>query len=421
MIELLNCLNLVSAAIQRVDQENRLINRFTARDFTPFRFYNRWGEVPSTKLLAFFLDASEDHGQGTLFQDIFFDRLRQQHPLLKNRIPNSRWAVEAERGKGEFGRPDLLFVNAERSFGICIENKPRDQTRDQPQQLSSYRKYLQLHHQENYLLIYLTSVERPPVEDSLPPATVNTLRESGHYVNLTFHDFILPLLDEWHQAVHPENLRIFLRQFRYQVEQWLQFDSTKPAQLMQDQEIVAALATNPSFVRTAFDISASMAALKFALLEKLSKDLSNSVEGLIGASHWKDMGFFNSTERKPFLIRRPSPDGSTKRLPWGRFSIGLEFDQQSKLFYGIRYDKANWHQTEATVDSVWPAEAPADIAKLLGTESQEWEWWPWWAWAGPGNDKDLYSSIADGALYKKLAPEIARLATALNTYCNTSV
>lgn len=396
MSELITCLYAVAATASRVEHENRLANRYTARDFTPFRFLPGWGEVPSTHMLAFFLNPDEDHGQGTLFQELFIRRLRTI-PVVGARLPVGPWRVEAERRHADYGQLDLLLTAADGSFGICLENKPRDQTIDQYQQLTSYRKLLQHRHHDDYLLLYLSRDTRKPHPDSLSCADRKTLTRTGHYANITYRSFILNLLDDWYKDVYPESLRIFLRQFRHHVEQWLQFESTKPAQFMQNQEIASVLASSASYVQTAFDINAALSVLRAQLLDRLSRDIVSQHIGLTGELHWKDIGFLDVIRAKPFLIRRTSPDNTQQMLPWGRYSIGLEFDQ-GKLFYGIRFDKANWYDGDIATDEQWPSDAPTIFGEQLGTDSKAWSWWPWWEWAGPATDQELYPAIADGRM-----------------------
>ncbi|SHJ40975.1 PD-(D/E)XK nuclease superfamily protein [Hymenobacter daecheongensis DSM 21074] len=418
MNNLTACLNAVASTVSRVDQENRLVNQYTARDFTPFRFLSGWGEVPSTHMLAFFLDPNEDHGQGTLFQELFIKRLQLQ-PAVGARLPKTRWKVEAERRHAEYGQLDMLLTAADHSFGICLENKPRNQTIDQPQQLASYRKLLQHRHNESYLLVYLSREERAPNSDSLHPDDRKALTSSGHYINITYRSFILDLLHDWHQAVHPESLRIFLRQFRQHIEQWLQFESTKPAQLMQEQEVAATLATSAANVRTAFEIHASIGALRQQLLSRLTQGLVAAVPGTVGAEHWKYKGFFGAETYRGFLIRRPSPTGIFDDLPWGRYAIVLEF-LDGKLMYGVRFDRIDWHQGDTGASAPWPNEISAAMSPgPIPVPFNSNEWWPWKVYASQENGNDLYPAIADtdSDLWKKLKPEVIRLAEALDTWC----
>jgi len=416
MSDLTACLHAVTNTISRVEHENRLVNQYTARDFTPFRFMS-WGEVPSTHMLAFFLDSTEDHGQGLLFQELFIRRL-QTLPTVGPRLPANSWRVQAERRHADYGQLDLLLTATDGSFGICVENKPRDQTIDQYQQLSSYRRLLQHRHHENYLLLYLSREQRQPHPDSLSHHDRDQLTRSGHYANLTYRDFILPLLDDWYQAVHPESLRIFLRQFRYHVEQWLQFEKTKPAQLMLNQEIAATLASSADNVRAAFQIQASISALRHNLLSQLTQGLLEEVPGLTGAPHWSYTGFFKAETYRPFLIRRPSPTGQPEDLPWGRYAITLEF-VDGRLTYGVRFDRIDWYKGDSET-AAYPEEIVVALSPSLQSGGAGRNvWWPWGTSAGPVNDAELYPAIADrnSSLWQKLRPEIIRLADALDAWC----
>ncbi|MGI4742032.1 MAG: PD-(D/E)XK nuclease family protein [Janthinobacterium lividum] len=416
MSELIACLYAVAATVSRVEHENRLVNRYTARDFTPFRFLSGWGEVPSTHMLAFFLNPDEDHGQGVLFQELFILRLRTI-PVVGARLPAGPWRVEAERRHAGYGQLDLLLTAADGSFGICLENKPRDQTIDQYQQLTSYRKLLRHRHYDNYLLLYLSRKTREPHPDSLSHADRDTLTCTGHYANITYDSFVLSLLDDWYQAVYPESLRIFLRQFRHHVEQWLQFESTKPAQLMQEQEIATTLAASATNVRVAFQIQASISTLREQLLIRLTKGLMDKVAGITGAPHWRYGGFFKAETSRPFLIRRPSPTGKPEDLPWDRYSITLEF-MDGKLFYGVRFDHIDWYEDDNQT-AIWSDDIVARLSPVsLSEVATHNEWWPWYAWAGPTNDFELYPAIADSSssLWQKLKPEIVRLANVLDEW-----
>ncbi|WP_185817111.1 PDDEXK-like family protein [Hymenobacter metallilatus] len=400
-----------------MEHENRLVNQYTARDFTPFRFM-AWSEVPSTHMLAFFLNPDETHGQGPLFQDIFLQHLRQL-PVVGPRLPHARWKVEAERRHGELGQIDLLLTTIDRSFSICIENKPRDQTIDQYRQLKRYRKILRGRHQEGYLLLYLSRKKRNPDKESLRPRLRRALKTSGHYANITYESFILPLIDAWQQAVYPEALRTFLRHFRYQIEQWLNLPSTKPTQLMLEQEVVDKLATSGEHVRAAITVARSIEQLKRTLREKLVNSLADPAIGLVGEEHWEWNGHLDGRHSKPYLLRRVTADTAPACWPWGRFSICVEFDQ-GRLFYGIRFDLSNWYKGDAS-QAAWPAGTSEQLAGEFAGEpsGRPTEWWPWWRWAGPETEQDLYASIADSSLVKTLQQEVQRLVKVLDQFTAT--
>ena len=408
----------VSRIVRRIEEETRQVNLFTAPDFTPFRFIGQ-GEVATTHLLAYFLDASESHGQGRLFQELFIDQLRALTKVNK-RLPSLAWSVQAEKRIANVGQLDLLMI-AEDGFRICVENKPRDQTIDQYRQLASYLEHSQEPRDDNYLLLYLSRLKREPHESSIASETRQQLTDSGHYANITYLDFILPLLDKWRHAARPKHLRRFLRQFRYHLENWLNLPSTKPTTLMNESAIAAELLPSVDNIRAAFDIAASLPALRQMLLEKFIQQVTPSDSGLKGSLHWEWHGFTKGTQQVPFLIRRITPGlAEPAAWPWKRYAIGLEFDK-GRLFYGIRFDCHHWHPNDST-QALMPAEAHTQLAHLLPTPNGQWEWWPWWMWAGPENDRQLCIELAnpDEAFLNMIREKVTALAAVLDSFHNSA-
>ena len=373
-----------------------------------------WGEVPTTHLLAFFLNPAEEHGQGALFQTLFIEHL-QRLPLLSAQLPQTHWRIEAERRHGKVGQIDLLLLAPNNSFAVCLENKPRDQTIDQDQQLIRYQRYLKERCGENYLLLYLSREGRHPHPSSLPEEEREQLTASGHYVNLTYSKFLLPLLDAWHQAIYPESLRTFLRQFRYHIEQWLNFPTTKPARLMQEQEITKTLLSNPTHLQTAFDIAQALETTKRQLREKLMQELPSARADLVGQLHWQWNGFLAGRNREPFLIVRTATSSPSAQLPWDRYAIGFELEN-GRLCYGIRFAITKWTPTD-TSNATGSTGAADMFTQSLGVGEKPNPWWPWWTWVDAQTDATLYSAIADNSLLAFLQTEVSRIAQALNKYC----
>lgn len=419
-------LDTVHRLVNHVEEESRQINRFTAPDFTPFHFIPQ-GEVPTTHLLAFLLNASQTHGQGQLFQDLFIAQLRTL-PQISKRLPTvAVWTVAAEKFFSEVGRLDLLLTApGYPGFGICIENKPRDQTDDQPKQLTRYRDYLGAHHKEQYLLLYLSRTARLPSEYSITAELRNELETSGHYANITYQHFLLPLLENWQRAAKPKHLRRFIRQFSYHLEQYLNLPSTKPASLMKDTTIATELQATSASVGAAFDIAAALPTLRRNLIAQLMQALAAPAPGLEGRLHWSWDGFKDGEDGNPFLIRRinNSLDTQPAKWPWGRYTIAIEFDK-GRLSYGIRHDTTTWHSTD-TGEQRYTYNEVLPLAALLSVEIDEEDWWPWWAHAMPEaaygtrdeNMRAVCIAIADPSsqLLPTLLGEIQRLTQALDTF-----
>ena len=138
-------------AILRNSTESREQNRLQSRDLNVFRFFNP-GETTHSRLLAYFLDPRESHGQGDLFLVKFLELLKISQP---ESLKTSPWIVTAE-----LGRVDVLIKRKHPHTVVVIENKSNYAV-DQSNQL--YRYW----HQE----IYLKQLERKASEQEIidPP------------------------------------------------------------------------------------------------------------------------------------------------------------------------------------------------------------------------------------------------------------
>lgn len=420
----------VQHLVRHIEEESRQTQRFTAPDFTPFHFIAA-GEVPTTFLLAFLLSAHQTHGQGLLFQNLLITQLRRV-PQVGPRLPKGvEWTVATEKSCGAAGRLDLLLTApGYPGFGICIENKPRDQTGDQPSQLTRYHDYLRACYGEQFLLLYLSRIPRSPSVDSITPDLLEKLADDGQYANITYQQFLLPLLDRWRRAAKPQHLRRFIRQFSHHLEQYLNLPSTKPTSLVQDAAIAAELQATPATVGAAFDIAAALPTLRRNLLAQLMRVLSAPAPGLEGRLHWAWGGFEEGTDGNPLLIRRVDDrlSSSPANWPWGRYAIAIEF-LNGQLYCLLRYDVQHWCPADLSENHCTHEESMLP-ATILGTKLEvEEDWWLWWAEALPesasgSRDENLRTvcvAIADPAsqLLPNLLTHIQWLARGLDMFCGS--
>ncbi len=143
-------------AIVRNSAESREQNRLQSRDLNVFRFFNP-GETTHSRLLAYFLDPRESHGQGDLFLVKFLELLEISQPESTKSSP---WIVTAE-----LGRVDVLIKRKYPHTVVVIENKSNFAP-DQPNQL--YRYW----HRE----IYLKQLERNASQEETSNPPVNQYR-----------------------------------------------------------------------------------------------------------------------------------------------------------------------------------------------------------------------------------------------------
>lgn len=218
-------------AILRNSTESREQNRLQSRDLNVFRFFNP-GETTHSRLLAYFLDPRESHGQGDLFLVKFLELLGISQP---ESLKTSPWIVTAE-----LGRVDVLIKRKHPHTVVVIENKS-NYAQDQPNQLyrywhrEIYSKQLERNASQqetsnppvnHYRVIYLSpaswkqadeqSTRRPEESYDGQPETV----PEGIIEHRLFNELVIKWLNESLVLIPVDNHR--LREFTDQYVQYWQ-------------------------------------------------------------------------------------------------------------------------------------------------------------------------------------------------------
>ncbi|MDJ0368073.1 PD-(D/E)XK nuclease family protein [Hymenobacter sp. H14-R3] len=379
--------------VQHEDQVRTLYLE-EAPGFSPFHFI-KWGEVPVTHLLAYFLDAQQSHGQQDAFQRNFVTAVQAHLPYP--RLSQGLYKVVAEKrhGGGDYGQIDLLLTCTQPRFALCIENKPHASTVDQDRQLEAYHEFLTGigGFGDDYLLIYLSGRTRAPHASSLDPVKRMALQQTGHYLNLTYETFLLPLLSEWAEVAKPEKVRLFLLDFRYQVERQLNFPSTSPTATMYQEEIADLLLQDVTLLQAAYELPNALKAAEKRLGVRLGQELRDVAEGLqlqpaYSEDDWQDfIGLTNETTC------------SFTKSTWGSFCIGLEFSGPT-LDVGV-------------VGGGRKSALGQALSKLLG-DTQGNDGWACWEPLYNTDYKTLFTSIATGSFKDKLRARLTALCQALD-------
>ena len=377
--------------------QQRAYHLESAPRFSPFHFI-KWGEVPVTHMLAYFLDPQQSHGQQAVFQHRFVAAVQARLP--QRFIPEGGYSVVAEKrhGGGTFGQIDLLLTCPQPRYALCIENKPHPGTADQWRQLEAYHEFLtgKGRFGDNYLLVYLSDRERNPHESSLEPTKREDLKESGHYLNLTYETFLLPLLSEWAGLAQPEKVKHFLLDFRHQVERQLNFPSTAPTPAMYQDEIVNLLLKDVSLLQAAYELPNAIKAAETRLKEQLAADvlkLAHELQLSVTSSPEQWAGFKNFTNEVPcWLSKQTEPT-------WGPCCIGLEFSGPS-LYVGV-------------IGGGKSSPIGQELMKRLG-DTHGNENWACWVTLYDTDWKSLYADVATGEFVTKLRPRLAALCQTLD-------
>jgi len=382
------------AIVLRHRNEARTLLLESAPSFSPFHFI-KWGEVPVTHMLAYFLDPQQSHGQQGAFQDSFISAV--QAALPPRSIPQASYDVVAEKrhGGGGFGQIDLLLTSSHPRFALCIENKPHSGTVDQVRQLEDYHRFLtgKGGFGESYLLVYLSDRPRFPAPSSLDPTQRETLTATGHYLNLTYETFLLPLLSEWAALAKPEKVRHFLLDFRYQIERQLHFPSTAPTATMSQNDLAELLVQDATLLQAAYELPTALQVAEDRLKEHLVADLLTVAAELelpppAPSDGWE--AFKNFDYERPCSFTKPH---------WGPYSIGLEFSGPTLIVGVIGGGK------DSPVGQA--------LMKRLG-DTQGSQGWACFAELYNTDWKSLYVDVAAGVFLTKLRLRMAALHQALD-------
>jgi hypothetical protein len=207
-------------------------NRLESCDLNVFRFFSP-GETTHSRLLAYFLDPEESHGQGHLF---LIEFLRLLGISESDSVSGHPWIVTAE-----VGRVDVLIKRAHPHTVVIIENKSNFAA-DQPNQL--YRYWHQEIYQKqranlcsaidvenppasHYRLVYLSpaSWKQADAQSSRRPATWDTSlpevvpMKTDHHL---FGEFVVQWLSNSIALLPPSNHRLL--EFTKQYIQFWQFN-----------------------------------------------------------------------------------------------------------------------------------------------------------------------------------------------------
>ena len=153
----------------------------------------------------------------------------------------------------------------------------------------------------------------------MEPTKREALAKTGHYRNLTYETFLLPLLSERAGLAQPEKVKHFLLDFLYQVERQLNFPSTAPTAPMYQEHIAELLLKDVSLLQAAYELPNALQAAENRLKKQLGADVLKVAAELqvplaSSPDDWESFECF--ANMCPASFAKPS---------WGSYSIGLEF------------------------------------------------------------------------------------------------
>lgn len=269
----------LNATKNAIAEVRKSYNPVMAFGFNSFDFF--WlNENKTSEVLAYFLNPNENHGQGSLFLELFLESIDRQD--IWEIILSKSISVVCEKSTEEQRRIDILIKAGNNDFAVGIENKIYKNTQDQKNQLADYNKQLQAWASENYLLIYLAPKGKEISEGSISKDKRTELARSKNFIPINYEDDIIPLVRSWHINCQAVRVKSFLQDF----EQYFKNQYTGE-KFMNEAETLVKHALKTDNAEITLSLIQNSEAIYTALLEQLKQQMqSYALEKKYGFS-WK--------------------------------------------------------------------------------------------------------------------------------------
>ncbi len=196
----------VKSKIEAHKEFKEAYNKKLAFDFSLFNFFDI-GENKISKILTFFLNENETHGQGKTFLNEFINQFYGKNIDSKVR------EVRCEK-KTTSGRKIDIYIEFEDTTIIAIENKIW--AGDQDDQVKDYITYIDEQSKTNFLLLYLSPYGRKPSDKSIPKDY--EISKNGRLEVINYTEDIKQLINRWLAVCEADNVSHFLKEFKNYLE-----------------------------------------------------------------------------------------------------------------------------------------------------------------------------------------------------------
>lgn len=202
----------LSKKIEFLQSEYRERNRTEAFNFVGAALYAP-GENTLSRILAFFFDPAETHGQEDLFLRIFCKHILGWSEQLIDERLGCGVVVRTEHITDENRRIDITIAFG-RQFIVGIENKPW--ATDQVDQVKDYCDFMERwgHGKADFLCLYLSPDGGAPSEASITAEAIAGYKATGRLKYISYRKNIMAMLEQFAKACQAQTVQVFIDDVR---------------------------------------------------------------------------------------------------------------------------------------------------------------------------------------------------------------
>lgn len=307
-------LSVVRATTQSFELARRIYQDRFAPDFTPFQFIQP-DELKLSRIIAWLLDPSANHGQGAHFLKAFVSALGTTWPEDVCEAAHVRLEVLTHRLSRRARRIDILITSGE--YAIGIENKPW--AADQDAQLADYLSHLRSEY-DYPVLLYLSGQTDRASDGSLSQLEREEALSQKLLVEWTYRS-----LSAWLQSVEAsckaDRVRAFLREFTT----YIQTEFEGAAHVSETSHLVSQIVSDDLLLSPALDVIQAGEAVRLALIGQLADQLETETH----AKGWRVVCALDSPPYANASIFFPE-------FPDYPFSIEFQSSPFKRLIFGVK-------------------------------------------------------------------------------------
>ena len=244
-------LDRVSNELKALETARQRYAKQLAPNFSVFD-YIYTDEMMLSRIIADWLNPQGKHAQGITFFSLFLDILNlsneEDNEWRNIDLEQAKITVQTEKMTLKNRRMDIYIhiQTKEKSYGICIENKPF--SADSGQQLEDYATEINRITPKNWHIVYLSGCGNQPAEYSVKPTVLKEWIDSHLFSQINFPDLIV-WLKQCLAICQNDKVSYFIKEFQYYI-----LKTFAGVNDMSEQEMITKLINSNAEYKKAFDV-----------------------------------------------------------------------------------------------------------------------------------------------------------------------